>query len=153
MMQPVYQLLRPEIFVRLDDLTPAEREFVVKMQNGILAARFQEATLDVEVAEHRRAYAEAAAREQAVEKENAELRLQAAKDLAAREAEAARKQLADNLEYSRPSRTRYVTVSYDGERGKFVATYSEIHATGNSPEEAFRNFDQLWLEGHYRDTL
>lgn len=153
MMQPVYQSLRPEVFVRLDDLTPAERQFVVKMQNAILAARFREAALDVEVAEHRRAYAEAAAREQVTEREDAELRLQAARDLAAREAEATRKQLADNLEYSRPSRTRYVTVSYDEERGKFVAAYSEIHATGYSPEEAFRNFDQLWLEGHYRDTL
>ena len=152
-MSDIHQSLRPEVFVRLDDLTPDEREFVVKMQNGILAARFQEATLDAETALQRRNYVEAAAKEQTLERENAEIRLQAAKDLAARDAEAHKKQLADNLEYSRPSRTRYIAVSYDEERGKFVAAYSEIRATGNSPEEAFRNFDQLWLEGHYHDTL
>ena len=147
------QVIRSDIFVRLGDLTPAERDFVLTMQNGILAARFREATLDAETAEHRRNFVEASAKEQDIEHQNAELRLQAAKDLATREAEARQKQLADNLEYSRPSRTHYVTMSYDEERAKFVATCSEIRAFGNSPEEAFRNFDQLWLEGHYRDTL
>ena len=152
-MPDIHQSLRPEVFVRLDDLTSAEREFVVKMQNGILAARLQEAVLDAETATHRRSYVDGAAKEQALERENAEIRLQAAKDLAARDAEAHKKQLADNIEYSRPCRTHYVTMSYDEDRGKFVATCSEIHATGNSPEEAFRNFDQLWLEGHFHDTL
>jgi len=147
------QVIRSDIFVRLSDLTPAEREFVLKMQNGILAARFQEATLDAETAMHRRNYVETAAKEQALERENAEIRLQAAKDLATREAEARQKQLANQLESKRPSRTYYVTMSYDEGRAKFVATCSEIRAYGNSPEEAFRNFDQLWLEGHYRDTL
>ena len=152
-MPDIHQTLRPEVFVRFNDLKRAEREFVVKMQNGILAARFREAMLDVETAEHRRNFVQASAREQTLERQNAEIRLQAAKDLAAREAEARQKQFADDLEYARPSRTHYVTMSYDEERAKFVATCSEIRAYGNSPEEAFRNFDQLWLEGHYQDTL
>ena len=152
-MPDIHQTLRPEVFVRLDDLTRAERKFVVKMQNGILAARFREAMLDVETAEHRRNVVQTSAREQALEEQNAEIRLQAAKDLAAREAEARRKQLADNLECARPNRTNYVIMSYDEERAKFVATCSEIRAYGNSPEEAVKNFDQLWLEGHYQDTL
>jgi len=152
-MPDIHQSIRPEVFIRLDDLTPAEREFVVKMQNGILAARLQEAVLDAETAMHRRSLMEGSAKEQALEFEDAKIRLQAAKDLAARDADAHNKELAETIEYSRPSRTRYVAVAYDEERAKFVAAYSEIHATGNSPEEALRNFDQLWLEGHYHDTL
>ena len=125
------------------------------MQNGILAARFREAGRWMwKPAEHRRNFVEASTREQALERENAEIRLQAAKDLAAREAEARTEATSPTTSNTPgPAGPDYVTMSYDEERAKFVATCSEIRAYGNSPEEAFRNFDQLWLEGHYQDTL
>jgi hypothetical protein len=133
------QTVRSDLFVRLDDLSPDERKFILDAQNGILALRFQEAQADVTAAQHRCRYAEEAVKEQTRKRESAEVYLQATKDAAATG--------------SRPSRSHYVAVTYDEDCGQFSAVFANLRAFGNSPEEACKHFDQLWVEGHYRETL
>ena len=131
-MSDTQQIFQSDIFVRLSDLTPDERTFVIDAQKGILATRFQEAALNAEIAR---------------------IRLQYAKDEVAYSQTMHERQLADAQEYHRPSHAHYIAVSFDEERGLFQVAYSEIRAYGDTPEAACRNFDQLWQDGHYRQTI
>lgn len=61
--------------------------------------------------------------------------------------QAARRRLQRETNLCRPSVMLRAAVQI-GEGGQYTASYSGVFACGDSPEEAYEAFDQLWQKGN-----